>query len=86
MSDNLTAVLIVFIVILGPIFVVFHYRHKSQAGRQLSAKDAEAFDLLSQTAARMENRIAVLERILDAEAPGWRHTANTEGQVRDRMG
>jgi len=86
MSDNIAAVLIVFIVVLGPIWTVMHYRAKARAGLQPSPQDAAAYEQLSQIAARMETRIATLERILDAEAPGWRQTASTGGQARDRMG
>ena len=86
MNDNITAVLIVFICVIGPIWIVFHYRTKSRAGQQLNAEDAAAFEQLSQVAARMETRIATLERILDTEAPGWRYTAGMGGQPRDRMG
>jgi phage shock protein B len=43
-----------------------------RATRFLNAKDAEAFEHLSETAARMEQRMNNLERILDAEVPNWR--------------
>ncbi len=72
MSDNLTAVIIVAIVILGPVWLTFQFVGKGRAARQLNAQDAAAFEQLSQTAARMEQRIATLERILDAEVPAWR--------------
>jgi len=55
--------------------------------RQPSQQDSTSYDQLSQTAARMENRIAVLERILDAEVPGWRYSANANagGQTSGRV-
>lgn len=75
MSDNLTAVIIVMVVILGPVWITFHYGTKRKAVQQMNAQDAAAFAQLTQTASRMEQRIATLERILDTEAPNWRQTA-----------
>jgi len=72
MSDNLTAIIIVALSVLGPTWIVFHYIHKFKVGRQMNDRDVAAFDALSQTAARMEARMAMLEQILDDQAPGWR--------------
>lgn len=72
MSDNLTALLIVAICVLGPAWLTFHYRGKGQSARQLNAEDASTLAQMDQAITRMENRIATLEQILDAEAPGWR--------------
>jgi len=72
MSDNLTALLVCFLVVCVPVWLGLHYTSKMRATRYLNAKDAEAFDNLSQTAARMEQRMNNLERILDAEVPNWR--------------
>jgi phage shock protein B len=72
MSDNLTALLGCFIVICVPVWLGLHYTSKARTTRHLNAQDAEAFENLSQTAARMEQRMIKLERILDAEVPNWR--------------
>jgi phage shock protein B len=72
MSDNLTALLFCIIVVCVPTWLAFQYAIKTRATRYLNAKDAEAFEDLSQTAARMEQRMSNLERILDAEVPNWR--------------
>ncbi len=72
MDDNLTAVLIVLIAVLGPIWIVFHYKAKATRGAQLSAGEAAMVENLGQTAMRLEQRVATLERILDAEVPAWR--------------
>jgi phage shock protein B len=72
MDDNLTAVLIVLISVLGPIWIVFHYRAKANRGAQLSAGETALVENLGQTAQRLEQRVATLERILDAEVPAWR--------------
>lgn len=75
MSDNLTAVILAIAVVLGPIWIVLHYGTKRRTAQQMNAQDAAAFAQLTQTASRMEMRIATLERILDTEAPNWRQTA-----------
>jgi len=75
MDDNLTAVLIVLISVLGPIWIVFHYKAKARAAGMLSASEVAVVDGLNQTALRLEQRVAALERILDAEVPAWRQAS-----------
>jgi len=72
MSDNLTAIILAALVVLGPTWITFHYVYKFRSAKNLTARDVAAFDALSQTAARMEARMAMLEQILDDQAPGWR--------------
>ena len=48
--------------------------HYSSRGA-LSNEERQTLDNLRTSADRMETRIATLERILDAEAPGWRERA-----------
>lgn len=75
MSDNLTAVFLAFFVIVVPLWIILHYFAKFRGAKRLSTADAAAFEQLSATATRIEQRLAMLERILDMEAPGWRQTA-----------
>jgi len=74
MSDNITAIFIAFVVVCVPVWIVLHYVSKMRGGRQLDAQDARALEELNRTAARMEQRMAMLERILDAEVPNWRQS------------
>jgi phage shock protein B len=59
------------------LYVAWLYMHysRSGAGKRLSSVDHKAFDDIVQSAARIEARMAALERVLDAQAPGWRSTA-----------
>lgn len=75
LGDNLTAVLIVIACVIGPIWVIKHYKAKTEAAGRLSAEDAQALAQMAQTAQALENRVAALERILDAEVPAWREGA-----------
>lgn len=64
--------LIVFIVIVAPIWLILHYATRNSANKQLSSKDESLLQELHENARRMEERIHNLERILDADAPEWR--------------
>ena len=67
------ASLVVFVLFVMPIWIFMHY--KSRARQQLQPVAlALAEDAVELTAIveRMEDRVAALEAIMDAEAPGWR--------------
>jgi phage shock protein B len=63
---------ILFLVVVAPIWIVAHYLARWRSSRKLSAEDERSLGELHEAARRMEGRIAALERVLDAEAPGWR--------------
>jgi phage shock protein B len=63
---------IIFLVIVAPIWIVAHYLTRWRRSRKLSAEDERSLGELYETARKMEARVVVLERVLDAEAPGWR--------------
>ena len=66
---------IIFLVIVAPIWIVAHYITQWRAARRLSGEDEKTLGDLWQSARRMETRIETLEKVLDAEAPGWRMRA-----------
>jgi phage shock protein B len=72
MSDDVTSVLLAITVVLAPIWIVLHYVSKMRGNRRSNTQDDAAYAQLTQTAARMEQRMATLERILDTEVPNWR--------------
>jgi phage shock protein B len=75
MSDNLTAVIICVVCTLGPVWITFNFLARSRAARTLNDADAAALEQMQQSMQMFEQRIAVLERILDAEVPDWRRTS-----------
>jgi phage shock protein B len=79
MMDDLTAIIIVSIVILGPIWLTFQFLARGRQTRGLNAQDEATITQLTATAARMEERMHVLEQILDAEVPAWRRTMQAGG-------
>lgn len=65
--------IIVFMVVVAPIWLILHYRSKGQLSQGLSEADYSQLRDLAATADKMSNRIKTLEAILDAEAPQWRN-------------
>ena len=63
---------IVFMMIVAPIWLVLHYVTRWRSSRTLSREDERMLVDLWESAKRMEHRIVTLEKILDAEAPQWR--------------
>jgi phage shock protein B len=63
---------IIFLVIVAPIWLVLHYVTRWRSSRTLSREDERMLVDLWESAKRMEHRIVTLEKILDAEAPQWR--------------
>lgn len=72
MEDIILAPLIVFMVIVAPIWIVMHYRSKGQVSQGLSEEEYVQLTELSHLADKMADRIQTLEAILDAETPDWR--------------
>ncbi|GEO37105.1 phage shock protein B [Skermanella aerolata] len=72
MSGASFVLAVLFLTIVAPLWIIFHYVTKWRSARGLSAEDERMLADLWESAGRMENRIGSLEKILDSEAPGWR--------------
>lgn len=72
MEDVILAPLIIFLVVVAPIWLVLHYRSKRQISQGLSEEEYNQLSDLSELADEMADRIQTLEAILDAETPDWR--------------
>ncbi|WP_057832274.1 envelope stress response membrane protein PspB [Colwellia sp. TT2012] len=66
------APVIIFMIIVAPIWLVLHYRSKKQVSQGLSQEEYIQLSELSEVADTMADRIQTLEAILDAESPNWR--------------
>ncbi|WP_040356686.1 envelope stress response membrane protein PspB [Colwellia piezophila] len=66
------APVIIFMIIVAPIWLVLHYRSKKQVSQGLSQEEYMQLSELSEVADTMADRIQTLEAILDAETPSWR--------------
>jgi phage shock protein B len=63
---------LIFLTIVAPVWIIAHYLARWRKSRKLSAADERSLGEIYEIARRMEGRVAALERVLDAEAPGWR--------------
>ncbi len=63
---------ILFLAVVAPLWIIFHYFSKAKESRGLTKEDEQVLGDLWESAKAMEERIVTLERILDDEAPGWR--------------
>lgn len=64
--------LILFLVVVAPIWLILHYATRNSASKRLTTKDEALLEDLQENARRLEERLHNLERILDADAPEWR--------------
>jgi phage shock protein B len=72
-----TAIGVPFVVIVLPIWLIFHYGSKRKAMGVPVASEQQELVALRDAARWMEQRIDNLERVLDTEAPGWRSRSAT---------
>jgi phage shock protein B len=63
---------VLFMVIVAPLWLIFHYVTVWKTQRNAGRADQGAMNAMSETARRLEHRVTALEKLLDAEAPGWR--------------
>ncbi|MFT5394699.1 MAG: phage shock protein B [Gammaproteobacteria bacterium] len=69
---------VVFITLIGPIWLTFHYvtvwkrMRAGELGDGKVAIDREELQRLESVAQRLEGRISSLETILDNETPNWK--------------
>nr|WP_170252778.1 envelope stress response membrane protein PspB [Colwellia echini] len=71
-EEIIIAPVIIFLVVVAPIWLVLHYRSKKQVNQGLSQEEYIQLSELSEVADSMAQRIKTLEAILDAETPSWR--------------
>jgi phage shock protein B len=62
--------LILFLVIVAPIWIIAHYVTRWRLAKTLSPEDEKQFAELWRMAERMDERIDSIERILESEGPG----------------
>ncbi|PCI48941.1 MAG: envelope stress response membrane protein PspB [Alphaproteobacteria bacterium] len=63
---------ILFMVVVAPLIIIFHYTTKWKQSRTLTSEDEKILTELWDSAERIESRIQNIERILDADTPDWR--------------
>lgn len=71
-ADILMAPIIIFMIIVAPIWLILHYRSKRQVSQGLTDEEYSQLNELITRADKMAQRIDTLESILDTESPQWR--------------
>ena len=70
--DLLVAPIIIFLVVVAPIWLILHYRSKRQVSQGLTEEEFGQLNDLIAKAEKMSHRIETLEAILDTDSPEWR--------------
>lgn len=68
----IVAPIMVFLVIVAPIWLILHYKSKKLLSQGLSQQEIQTLNDLAKQAEKMADRIQTLESILDSESPEWR--------------
>jgi phage shock protein B len=63
---------ILFMVIVAPLWLIFHYVTLWRTQRHAGRVDQTTLNEMWGTAHKLETRVGALEKLLDAEVPGWR--------------
>jgi len=71
--------IVVFLVIVAPIWIIFHYKSKSKEVDGLTSRERAELNDMIDAANKMAARIETLEAILDVESPGWREKEKQSG-------
>jgi phage shock protein B len=66
---------ILFMVIVAPLWLIFHYVTLWRTQRHAGRVNQGTLNDMWGTASKLETRVNALEKLLDAEVPGWRSKA-----------
>lgn len=72
MSELMVVVMIIFVGLVAPLWLLLHYITQWKQTRGLSKDDEKMLSDLWESAARMEDRVQALEEILDRDNREWR--------------
>jgi phage shock protein B len=72
-EEIIVAPVIIFMIVVAPIWLILHYKSKRQISQGFSEEEYTQLSELSELADKMADRIKTLEAILDAETPEWRN-------------
>ena len=79
MVDFMFVPIILFMVIVAPIWIVMHYRSMRKSNQGLNQDDRQVLEDMIGTIDKLGDRIDALESILDVEHSQWReHNARTQ--------
>ncbi len=61
-----------FLLVVAPLWLILHYRSKRWQVQRSTPQVEQELEAMVATMAGMEERIKVLEALLDRQAPSWR--------------
>ncbi len=73
MSDTVLVLGVLFLTIVAPLALILHFVTKWKKSRELTSSDETLIEEVWEIAQKLENRVYVLEEILDLESPNWRN-------------
>src|SRR3546814_14717570 len=71
MEDVLVPIMVVGMLFIGLPWLIFHYVTRWKTAATLTTDDERLLDDLHETARRLDDRLATIERILAADNPDW---------------
>jgi phage shock protein B len=63
---------VIFLTVVAPLWISAHYGTRWRKSRGISREDEKVLAELWESARRLEGRIEGLEKVLDAQNPGWK--------------
>ena len=72
MEDLIEMLVVLPILFIGLPWLVFHYITKWKTAATISKPDEDLLDDMHDLARRLDERVCTIERIMDADNPGWR--------------
>ena len=72
MSSSIFTLLILFLVIVAPLWIIFHYVTIWRSQRGVSSTDEQVLSDTWESAQRLEDRIVTLESIVEEDNPEWK--------------
>ena len=73
--------MIIFLVIVAPVWIIMHYRNVNRSSQSLNEDDRGNIDSMLATIDKLQDRIRALESLLDVDQPAWR--SHRQGQVKE---
>ncbi|HKX21926.1 MAG TPA: envelope stress response membrane protein PspB [Rhizorhapis sp.] len=71
MEDTLVPIMVVGMLFIGLPWLILHYVTRWKTAATLTTDDERLLDDLHETARRLEERLATIERIVAADHPDW---------------
>ncbi len=72
MEDVFLPIIICGMLFIGLPWIVLHYLTQWKSSASITAEDENLLDELYESARRMEDRLATVERIIAADNPNWK--------------